>query len=256
MVMLYDLSYERRRVLNNIERIVKEYPVDPENEVRMGYFVFNKKTHQMKCVGCGLFDVDTDCFPEIFMNESKGKNVLVEENACEDWVKQNGSSVYKMVYQTLIWASDPGSNSAWKIAAITHEKDNPGWGTLTFLQLPTTSQIGDNFLSYDTGLEELYIPCAKTMGKKCLFANECLYRLDAEKLEETGDDCFKCNTELSVFHCPNYERSGKGILEFNRKLSIFDSPKYKVQPRPDSGIYRYFERIKAKERYEASKRGL
>ncbi len=166
---------------------------------------------------------NTGSFMSVMAHELKGKKIQIQRN--------------KETNYREVWADD---------TCLIKIQD----GRIVELCLPTTTEIGNNFLWCNECLSELNIPNLKKVGVDFLESNKNLTSLDAPSLEVVGFNFLKnnknltrldapnlavvegdflrnneCLTEITV---PNLEFSGGSFLENNKSLKRLDAPSLQI----------------------------
>ena len=100
-------------------------------------------------------------------------------------------------------------------------------GKIIELVLPNVTEIGENFLRYNTSLQSLSLPNVEKIGDWFIPNNQILSHLDAPKLKFTGDDFLINNTALTELNLPELIRMGSYSLGWNHSMESINIPKAK-----------------------------
>ena len=196
--------------------------IDKDKEILMDHFVLDLQNKTVKNLAN-----NNDCFPDIFTEEIKNKNVQITKD--------------KKGHHIII--IDPQNKTQKQEIACVQDRQ------ITFLNLPTTKKIGDNFLRHNKGLEKIHIPFLEEVGDSFLYENEKLFELyapilkktrdsflhsnegitefDASYLKEVGDFFLPYNTKLARINIPILEKTGDYFLYSNEGLTEFNAPSLK-----------------------------
>lgn len=95
---------------------------------------------------------------------------------------------------------------------------------LNEISLPNVKEIGGYFLTSCTELNELNLPSVEKIGDSALLFNRDLNKVNLPKLKEIGGYFLRGNFNLTHLNLPNVERVGKDFLYKNRVLEELNMP--------------------------------
>ena len=168
--------------------------LDSDHQIMMDYMVLDTKTKEVSSV------IKQDTALGVFQNAFNGKNIKIAKD------KANKT--------TIITAPDGNSVTV---------RD----GKIIELVLPNVTEIGENFLPYNTSLQSLSLPNVEKIGDWFIPNNQILSHLDAPKLKFTGDDFLPNNEALTELNLPELIEMGDYSLHNNYNMESINLPKAK-----------------------------
>ncbi|MBR6412250.1 MAG: leucine-rich repeat protein, partial [Alphaproteobacteria bacterium] len=96
-------------------------------------------------------------------------------------------------------------------------------GAITALNLPTTTEIGINFLS-KTNLRSFNAPLLTTMEGGCLYSANSLEQVSVPSLKTMGKHCFRLTRRLESFEAPELRTIGEGCFYYASALKKINTP--------------------------------
>lgn len=91
-------------------------------------------------------------------------------------------------------------------------------GQIIELDLPSVTEIGDDFLKFNTSLESANLPNVKKIGNYFLWHNKILKHINLSNVESIGYNFMSDNKELEIINLPKVKTIGNDFLSSNEKL--------------------------------------
>ena len=202
------------------------------HEIMFNSYIFDLKTRTLTRLGALETDkkgADDTEFKRVFAKETEGYNIVLKK-------AENG---YHML---LHKPKENGSPEQPDIDFLTIEN-----GQITELNLPTTTEIKDDFLQNNADrlrsftapnlermgdgclndphlLTSLNLPKLKRLGNGCFINLYSLTTLDLPALSETGYKCFHSMYHLRSLNLPALTRVGWGFIQTNHCLKSIYLP--------------------------------
>ena len=185
------------------------YKLNKSEEIMMDGYILNMKdrtllspVHKDLLISIDDAQAESDAFMTALSGELRNKKVYTTKNP------------------------DDSHNIMADDTLIATVKD----GLLIKLNLPTTTSIGDCFLSYDQSIKEFNAPLLTEVGYNFLFYNDAIQHLKLENLRRTGADFMTKNDSLLSLDMPRLEWPGQFFLQQNKVLQLANIPQIKNVP--------------------------
>lgn len=91
-------------------------------------------------------------------------------------------------------------------------------GQIIELDLPSVTEIDDDFLKFNTSLESANLPNVKKIGNFFLWHNKILKHINLSNVESIGHEFMCFNKELEIISLPKVKTIGNYFLSSNEKL--------------------------------------
>ncbi len=209
-VNMNDKIIHYNQVINNIyfgeNFYAKDGQVHPlkTHEIMMDTCILNLRDRTLRdpSISPAEFRIDditenTGSFISILANEFKNKKLHLQKN------KANNS------YEIL--ADDVSMVKLYQ-------------GNIIGLHLPTTKEVGYDFLQHNTSLQELDMPNVQRVGSNFLLDNTILNSLNMPNLRHVENNFLACNLALDKLELPCLQTVGHDFLHDNRDLRTLTLP--------------------------------
>ncbi|MBQ6110015.1 MAG: leucine-rich repeat protein [Alphaproteobacteria bacterium] len=164
---------------------------------------------------------DREIMIEHMIYNDKDKTIttpLENDATCTLFAKVfNGKQITKTVDKTtqkIILQTSSGDR------IVTNNK-----GQIIELDLPSVTEIPDNFLEYNTTLRSINLPNAESIGRAFLWHNEILETINMPKVKTIGDDFLYSNERLKSINLLDVTHIGNNFLRYNEILESIHLPK-------------------------------
>ena len=147
-------------------------------------------------------------FKKVFLKEIEGRSVIIKKEKNEQH----------------LFIHKEGEKDPTKDIEILTLKD----GIITSLNLPTTTEIGKNFLVGNRRLISFNAPNLISTGKFFLSTDEDLREINVPKLQFVGDYFLDNSKQLTSFNAPSLQYVGDNFIHTNQILSEFSAPELKA----------------------------
>lgn len=174
------------------------------HEIMMGTCILNLRDRTLRdpSISPAEFRIDnitenTGTFISILANEFKNKKLRLQKNKADD------------SYEIL--ADDVSMVKLYR-------------GNIIGLHLPTTKEVGHDFLQDNTSLQELDMPNVQRVGSNFLFDNTILNTLNMPNLRHVENNFLASNLALDKLELPYLQSAGHDFLYDNRDLRTLTLP--------------------------------
>lgn len=206
--------------LNNIyfgERFYVEkgkiHEIDKNQEIMLDYMILDLQNKKIKDPG-GI----SDEFIQALENEIKDKKLEVTKN------KDKSQNI--IADGEIIATVKEGKIIELNLPSATEVADNflAGNKYLKKISLPNLVKAGNNLLKNNNILTEFHAPKLVEVGHNFLNRNKTLSRLYLPSIEKVGNNCLYANNALRELYIPNLIQIGDNGLKSNNTLTEFNGP--------------------------------
>ncbi|MBR6412086.1 MAG: leucine-rich repeat protein [Alphaproteobacteria bacterium] len=182
-------NYEQENVYFGSNFYVKDGVIHhlKDHEIMLGMHVFDMRTKTLSypaAVKPGAITGEDTEFKRVFLKEIEGHKVILKKD-------KEGQHLF---------IRKEGEKDPAKDVEILMVKD----GKITALNLPTTTEIRNDFLKHYSGraLKSLSAPRLESMGLRCFYDTPALTSLHLPNLKRMADECFTSLNSLKSLDLP------------------------------------------------------